>query len=119
MVKISLMDANDFVETALLDGETYKLHFAWNDTSKAWTVDVRDNHGKDIVRGIRIVPNLPLLHQTQRNGLPKGELMAVFVNYSRSECQTVGRQDFLNGRASLVYISEGEKDAILEAAISR
>ena len=119
MVKISLMDANDFVETAVLDGETYKLHFAWNDASKAWTVDVRDNHGKDIVRGIRIVPNLPLLHQTKRNGLPKGELMAVFVNYSRSECQTVGRQDFLNGRASLVYISEGEKDAILEAAISR
>ena len=119
MVKISLIDANDFVETALLDGETYKLHFAWNDTSKAWSLDVRDNHGKDIVRGVRIVPNFPLLQQTKRLGVPKGELMAVIVNYERDDCQTIGRQDFLNGKASLVYISEVEKNAILEAAVSR
>jgi len=119
MVKLALLDANDFVQSVLLDDEPYKLHFAWNDTSKAWTLDLRDSHGKDIVRGIRIVPNFPLLHQMKRNGLPKGEFMAVIVNFTWNDCQTIGRRDFLNGRASLVYISEVEKDAILEAAISR
>ena len=119
MVKLTLLDANDFVQSVLLDDEPYKLHFAWNDTSKAWTLDVRDSHGKDIVRGIRIVPNFPLLHQTKRSGIPKGEIMAVVVNYTRKDGQTIGRQDFLNGKASLVYISEVEKDAILEAAVSR
>ena len=53
MVKLALLDANDFVQSVLLDDEPYKLHFAWNDTSKAWTLDLRDSHGKDIVRGIR------------------------------------------------------------------
>ena len=119
MVKLALIDANDFVQSVLLDDEPYKLHFAWNDTSKAWTLDLRDSHGKDIVRGIRIVPNFPLLHQMKRNGLPKGEFMAVVVNFKQHDCQMIGRRDFLNGRASLVYISEVEKDAMLEAAISR
>ena len=76
MVKLTLLDANDFVQSVLLDGEPYKLHFAWNDTSKAWTLDLRDSHGKDIVRGIRSVADYEYEHQLSgmnRHLLPQAE----------------------------------------------
>ena len=40
MIQISMIDANDFVETVTLEGEPYKLHFSWNDFAQQWTVDV-------------------------------------------------------------------------------
>ena len=117
MLKLSMIDANDFVETAILDGATYKLHFSWNSYSEAWTVDVRDSTGNDIVRGISIVPNFPLFNQYRRNGLPRGEMMAIVVNQSATSGQMIGRSDFVSGKASFVYIPRSELNDIMEATI--
>ena len=116
MQKISMYDANDFVETVQFEGESYDLHFAWNPYNESWTMDIRNQQREDIVRGIAVVPNFPLLNQHRRSDLPPGELMAVIVNPAAG--QTIGRNDFLNGKFSLVYIPESELDEILEAEIS-
>ena len=118
MLQISMVDANDFVESALLDDILYKLHFGWNSRSCQWSVDLRSAQNKDIVRGIAIVPNMPLFNQCRRNGLPRGELMAVVVNQDGINNQTIGRRDFINGRFAMVYVPEVEKIAIMEAAVS-
>ena len=112
-----MIDSNDFVMSAILDGITYKLHFAWNSYAAQWAVDVRTSTNTDIVRGIAIVPNFPLFKQYERNGLPRGELMAVINEPYASGNQTVGRKDFVSGKASLVYIQEVEKSAIMEASV--
>lgn len=117
MLKISMIDANDFVETAVLDGSTYKLHFAWNSYAEAWSLDIRDSTGTDIVRGISVVPNFPLFNQHRRHGLPRGEMMAIVVNQSATDGQTIGRDDFVSGKASIVYIPRSELDDIMEATV--
>ena len=68
MIQISMIDANDFVETVTLEGEPYKLHFSWNDFAQQWTVEVRNMQNVDIVRGIAVVPNYPLFLQHHRAG---------------------------------------------------
>ena len=120
MIQISMYDANDFVESVILDDETYKLKFGWNSYSKSWSMDIRNEKGEDLVRGISLVPNFPLLNQYRRvTELPKGELMAVVVNPDDKANQKIGRQDFLNGKFSLVYIPKNELDEILNATIGQ
>lgn len=117
MIQISMYDANDFVENVILDGETYKLHFGWNPYSKGWSMDMRNEKNEDLVRGISVVPNFPLIHQHRRINLPDGELLAVVANAVNPANQNIGRQDFLNGKFSLVYIPKNELDEILTASI--
>ena len=117
MQKISMIDSNDFVLSVTLDGTAYKLHFGWNSRAAQWSVDVRDSTNVDIVRGIAVVPNFPLFKQCERDGLPMGELMAVSNEPYASDSQIIRHDDFTSGKASLVYITEAEKSAILEASI--
>lgn len=113
MIQISMMDANDFVQSVTLDDTVYKLHFAYNDVLKGWSMDIRDSQNTDIVRSIRVVPNFPLLSQYKRHLDIKGEIVATVT----TNIQNIGRHDFINGRASLVYVSEDELNAILETAV--
>ena len=109
MTEISMRDANDFVQTVVLEKENVKLHIAWNPKAYGWFVDVRDMAGQDLVRAIAIVPNMPLLNQYRRvSGLPAGELMAVVVDQDGEQNQTIGREDFLTGKFTLVYVTEDE-----------
>ena len=118
MISLSMYDANDFIISTMLDGEPYKLHFSWNDKVPQWTVDVLTNDNTEIVRGIPVVPNLPLFSFYRRqNDLPQGELLAVVVNQDEGENQAVGRQDFLNGKFTMVYVPVGEVNGILEANV--
>lgn len=117
MIAITMFDANDFITTAMLNGEPYKLHFSWNDNAKQWYLDISTNDNVEIIRGVSVVPNLPLFSFYRREDLPLGELMAVIVNQDESENQSIGRNDFLNGKATLVYMPAEELNDTLEAGV--
>ena len=118
MIILNMADANDFVTSAKLDGETYKLHFTWND-EKHWLMDVRNSNNEDLVRGIKIVPNFPLLNQYRRisHELPQGEFIAAVVNQSQTENQSIPRDGFISDVFSLTYVPRSERDEILEEEI--
>ncbi len=108
MITISMIDANDFHETAILDAVQYNLHFAYNANAGTWAMDIRTSGNSDIVRGIPLVPNFPLLHQYRRHvGLPVGELVAVITSPITGN-EIIGRMDFISGKATMVYIPEDE-----------
>ena len=116
MVKLSSIDANDFIQEVTLDKTAYKLHYSWNDYAQQWTLGIRTAQGDDIVRGIAIVPNYPLLMGHHRTAnLPRGEFMAVVVDADNADNQTIGRDGFTSGRFSMVYIPEVEIDGIRNA----
>ena len=118
MISLSMYDANDFIISTMLDGEPYKLHFSWNDHVPQWTVDVLMNDNSEVIRGIPVVPNLPLFSFYRRQAnLPPGELLAVVVNQDEDGNQAVGRQDFLNGKFTMCYVPRDEVNAILEAGL--
>lgn len=113
MLAITLSSSNDFIQSVQLEGSAYKLHFAWNSVG-FWTLDIRGMDNTDICRGIRILPNFPLLAQHRRqSGLPPGELLAVSVPGS----EDIGRNSFDNGAVTLVYVTGDEVNAALEKNI--
>lgn len=118
MITLGMKDENDFLISAALDGENYKLHFSWNDEG-FWLMDIRNNAGEDIIRGIKVVPNFPLFNHHRRvmGALPPGEIIAAVVNQSATKNQTIGRNDFISGEFSLIYIPESEVNAILETTV--
>lgn len=117
MIAIDMQNANDFVTSFVLNEQTYKLHFGWNSASKQWSMDIRKADNVDLARGIAIVPNYPLLNQGKRNALPTFEIMAIVVNTESADNQTIGREDFINGKFSLVIVPEGEINAIRTATL--
>lgn len=109
MIEISMRDANDYVQSVILEKENKVLHIAWNPEAYCWYVDVRTMSNEDLIKAIAIVPNMPLFNQYRRVAdLPEGELMAVVVDQDGKHNQTIGRDDFLNGRFTLVYIPADE-----------
>lgn len=116
MITLNLIDANDFVISAILDNETYKLRFCWND-EQHWLMDIRDSGNNDLVRGIKLVPNFPLINQYRRisSNLPHGELVVAVVNQSVTENQFISRNGFISGVFSLVYVNKTELSEILAA----
>ncbi len=118
MINLSLANADDFVTSAVLDNENYRLHFSWNNTG-FWTMDIRDDKNIDIVRGIKLVPNFPLLNQYRRlsNKIPRGEFVVAVVNQSADKNQTISREGFISGEFTLIYVPQEELRDVLEAQI--
>lgn len=115
MITISALDANSFVESVILDSILYRLRLNWNDDGQYWTLDVCNNDNSELVRGIVVVPNFPLLHAYRRiKGLPPGELLAVVSSTSISD---IGRKDFISGRARLIYMPKEELTNVVESAV--
>lgn len=108
MIIINLVDANDFVQRVTLDGTIYYLHMSWS--GEDWTMDVRNADNVDIIRGISVRANFPLLAPYGRH-LPtlRGQLLAVVNDGNDELC----RDCFVNGRAKLVYVPASEVREIL------
>lgn len=114
MQTIKLADSNDFVIAVALESKAYRLHMAWNDTAGHWSMDLRDENDRDLVRHVAVVPNFPLFLQYHRHsGVPRGELMAVVANTSAAKNQAIGRDGFSSGKFVMVYIPEVEKNALI------
>lgn len=119
---LDLIDANDFVTAAILDGVNYKLHFSWNDGGDEgfWTIDLRDSGNSDIIRGLKLVPNFPLLNQYRRlsDKIPRGEFLVVVVNQTMTVNQTIPRDGFSKGTFSLIYLPAEELKSVLAENVS-
>ena len=108
MQTILMNDLNDYVTDVTLDGEEFRLYFGWNDTGEFWNLGIFKNNTA-LIQRLRIVPNYPLLRQYRRDGFPAGEFIAVVLD---DKAETIGRNDFINGKAFFCYMSEDELNAI-------
>jgi len=94
-----------FTETVNLDGQVYRLSFAWNYRANYWSMSFLDAGGAPLVQGIRLVLNLDLLRQYPGRGLPPGMLYAVDPSDTIAE---PAFDDFSSGRVTLVYLTGAE-----------
>ncbi|HHE9979231.1 TPA: phage baseplate plug family protein [Haemophilus influenzae] len=104
MITINLANKNDFITEVNLDDEVFFLHFSWNDTIGFWSFAIENAYNDELVSSIVILPNRPLIAPVRRDELPLGELIAV----RDDNLQTIGRDDFINGKAVLIYIGVDE-----------
>lgn len=100
---IEVPDMNDSMVDIVLDDVFYVLRFTYNDTKDYWTFGVYDDASNPIAIGMKIVPGMVLNQFFAANILPGA--FGVISNLDR-----IGRDDFKNGKAEFVFISETEAE---------
>lgn len=106
MIRIPVPDQNSSVVEASLGEITYFLRLDWNAEAQIWTMGIANARNEDVLRGVVLVPNTPLLGQFQHLRIPPGE----FVAYVEDD--QIGRNTFANGRARLLYLTEDDLAAL-------
>ena len=103
MYQIKISNAVDGVQIIQLNGVTYRLKMSWS--GEFWALSLYTSDGQDIIRGVRVVVNYPLLSQYVRaSSTIGGQLMAV----KNTGDDKISRYDFATGRIKLVYIPNDE-----------
>lgn len=100
MIEINVPNHNDSLLEVELDDEVFFLHFSWNSTGEFWTLSIENAYNDELVSCLRMLPNRPLLPFVRAADLPLGELVVV----REDNLESVGREDFANGKASLIYV---------------
>ena len=103
ILEISVPDHNDSFSRVVLDGIQYQVRFTWSEAAGRWSFGLYSMQKEPIAVGIKLVPRFPLSLQIVNEHFPAG----VFGVYS--DLEAVGRNDFLNGKATFAYISAGAK----------
>lgn len=104
-LEIAVPNLNDSFSRIVLDGTQYQIRFTWNETAQRWSFGLYTMQREHIVTGLRMVPRFPLNLQTRNEGFPMG-FFGVYTEY-----ESVGRQDFINGKAVFAYISARQEAA--------
>lgn len=103
MMQLGVIDANDQMIEATLDGQVFNVGLSWNEECQLWTISLRDLNLDVLVSGIAVVPAWPLLQQFRRPEFPLGEL-AVYTPVGVG----LDRQSFASGTAGLYYFFASE-----------
>jgi hypothetical protein len=112
MMFLNVLDANDQLLEAELDGLAYYLGISWNEAGQLWSLSVRDLDRQLLVSGIRVVPLYPLLQQVRRPELPPGEIVV-----DCAEGYTLKRDSFASGAAGLWYFDTVDLAEIASAEV--
>ena len=105
MEKINFIDFPSFRQTVLLDEVNYVLKFDWNSRYNFWALSFYDILFNPIVLGIKIVLNYELINKFNAYDMPQGLMYAVDPN---DNFDPIEKDDFINGRVSLIYIPESD-----------
>lgn len=97
-IAIEVPDMNDSVSKVTLLGTQYQIRFTYNDTEGYWYFGLYDSLGNPIRIGEKIVPQFPLNLFWGAENTPLGVFGAL------SEQDSIGRKDFIEGRAKFIFI---------------
>ena len=95
---IDVPNLNDSFSRVALGGVQYQIRFSWNDTAKRWSFGLYTIQKDPIAIGLRLVPRFPLNLQMTDELFPNG----VFGVYT--DLESIGRDDFINGKAAFAFI---------------
>lgn len=85
-----------------LEGARYGFRFYQNAFTGGWSLDVENDAGDAVVRGIALTAGLDLLYPYQYLDMPPGELFVGGTNGADPQ-----GDDFVQGRAFLYYLEAG------------
>lgn len=84
-----------------LDGKDYVFTFDWIGREQKWYLKIADADGIELISGIRLVVNIPLIETLASDSAPPGELLLLTSNSADPTIDTLQDAEFL-------YLSEDE-----------
>jgi len=93
---------SNFTKLVTLDGEDYNFRFLWNERDGHWFMTIRTSGGDDIIAGIKVVADIPLVTHDADSRLFPGELWAMDTTGAGVD---PGLRDF-GTRVRLAYVDE-------------
>lgn len=96
---------NDSMIDFEIDNSVYQLRFTYNESFDYWCFSLYDDDDNCLIAMVKIVPNFPLYFFYQIDGVPSGVFAAV------SDKEHIGYDDFRNGTAQFIYMTQAEYDA--------
>lgn len=109
MIRLNMVDQNDFIIEADLEGVTYFLRFSWNSEAGIWVMHVENSLNEAILSGLVLAPNVGLSRGFHYLGMPPGEFVAYTDDRTK---QRIGRDDFITEKAIMYYVLEAELAAL-------
>jgi len=88
----------------VLEDQAYNFVFKWNDTFDFWIFDIADVGGNEIVCGVKVILDYPLINRFANPLLPPGEIVAID---STETLLRVGRDD-MGSKVNLYYFPASE-----------
>jgi hypothetical protein len=96
-------DNPSFSQRVSLSGTDYVLRFDYNGRENRWYLDVFDTADSPIVRGVKLIPEWPLLRRVADSRKPPGHLVCTNYSGNKSGLTPPGFSDL--GRSfGLVYV---------------
>ena len=108
MFLIDVPDINDSLVEVELDEEVFILHFSWNDTVGYWSLSIQNVYNDELISCLPIYPNRRLLEFVKNAQLPLGD----FIVIRNDDTASIGRADFSNGSAALMYIGVDDEYSV-------
>ncbi len=99
LIPLSQVESN-YPLMVTMDDVDFILYLLWNERDGHWFMTIRDSAGSDIVSGVKVVVNIPLVvHETDGRIFP-GQLWAIDTTGSETD---PGLRDF-GTRVKLIYV---------------
>lgn len=112
MMQLGVIDANDMLIEADLDGSVYHVGLSWNEEGQLWTLSLRNLNFDVLASGIGVVPNWPLLAQVRQDAFPPGDIFVDAIPGIR-----LTRNSFVDGTAALIYFADADRDYVPETPV--
>lgn len=108
MIVIPTDNTPSYTMSVVLTQRQYQMYFNYNDREDRWYFSTGTESGEALVRGVKIVPNLPLLKRYADRRLPEGILMVV-VWFGTDDSPPGLNELSPTGRCQMIYLEPGEE----------
>jgi hypothetical protein len=109
MVVIPFTEFAAYSQEVTLENTAYRFSFIKNFRGGFWTFSLYDADLNPLLVGIKIVPDYELIKQYPGRGLPPGQMYCVDPAGNK---KAIEDGDLEAGRFQLVYVPEGEANAV-------
>ena len=93
-------DLPSYLQRVELESVIYNLSFRYNERMDRWVMDIQDQEENNILMGIVLLTNVPLLQQYVIDGLPPGDF--ILLHREEDNDANAGRED-LGDSINLFY----------------
>ena len=108
---ISIPDSADSISNLTIDNLLFEMRLTFNDRTESWYISLLNSDGLFLMKGLKVLPNVPLLRRNPALVPDGSNLYAVQV--LQDDFANITRDNFGDGKVfELVHFKDDEKEGL-------